>query len=163
MKANVRAQWFVIAVAVLAWSGVSAAAPANAKKADKPGVKAAAKTRPAVKPTLADVPYGPHPRQVLDFYKADSATPTPLVFHIHGGGWTGGSKYPFTAGPFLKAGISVVSIEYRFVTDARAAGVKPPVDWPLHDAARALQFVRSKAGEWNIDKTRIGEIGRAHV
>jgi acetyl esterase/lipase len=30
---------------------------------------------------------------------------------------------------------------------------------PLHDAARALQFVRSKAGEWNIDKRRIGAAG----
>jgi acetyl esterase/lipase len=39
------------------------------------------------------------------------------------------------------------------------AGVKPPVQWPLSDAARALQFVRSKAGEWNLDKQRIGAIG----
>jgi len=30
---------------------------------------------------------------------------------------------------------------------------------PLGDAARALQFVRSKAAEWNIDKTRIGATG----
>ena len=30
---------------------------------------------------------------------------------------------------------------------------------PLHDAARALQFVRSKAAEWNIDKQRIGAAG----
>jgi acetyl esterase/lipase len=29
----------------------------------------------------------------------------------------------------------------------------------LYDAARALQFVRSKAKEWNIDKTRIGATG----
>jgi acetyl esterase/lipase len=29
----------------------------------------------------------------------------------------------------------------------------------LHDAARALQFVRSKAAEWNIDQTRIGATG----
>ena len=48
---------------------------------------------------------------------------------------------------------------YRFVQEADAAGVKPPVEWPLHDAARALQFVRSKAGEWNIDKQRIGASG----
>ena len=27
------------------------------------------------------------------------------------------------------------------------------------DAARALQFVRSKAAEWNLDKTRIGATG----
>jgi acetyl esterase/lipase len=30
---------------------------------------------------------------------------------------------------------------------------------PLFDAARALQFVRSKAQEWNLDKTRIGATG----
>ena len=30
---------------------------------------------------------------------------------------------------------------------------------PLEDAARALQFVRSKATEWNLDKTRIGATG----
>ena len=29
----------------------------------------------------------------------------------------------------------------------------------MNDAARALQFVRSKASEWNIDKTRIGASG----
>lgn len=30
---------------------------------------------------------------------------------------------------------------------------------PLSDAARALQFVRSKAAEWNLDKQRIGATG----
>jgi acetyl esterase/lipase len=33
------------------------------------------------------------------------------------------------------------------------------VKWPLEDAARAVQFLRSKAGEWNIDKTRVGATG----
>ena len=111
------------------------------------------------KPTLANVPYGSSPKQVLDFYKADSSKPTPLVFYIHGGGWTAGSKDKFGVDPYLKAGISVVSIEYRFIQEAQAAGVKPPIEWPLHDAARALQFVRSKAAEWNIDQTRIGATG----
>jgi acetyl esterase/lipase len=37
--------------------------------------------------------------------------------------------------------------------------VEPPVKAPLEDAARALQFVRSKAAEWNIDKKRIGATG----
>ena len=36
-------------------------------------------------PTTADVPYGTHPRQVLDFYQAKSDTPTPVVLAIHGG------------------------------------------------------------------------------
>ena len=59
----------------------------------------------------------------------------------------------------LQNGISVVSVEYRFIPDATADGVVPPVKGPLMDAARALQFVRSKAAEWNIDKERIGASG----
>jgi len=59
----------------------------------------------------------------------------------------------------LKAGISVVSVEYRFIPEATADGEQPPVRGPLHDAARALQFVRSKAAEWNIDKQRIAASG----
>lgn len=120
----------------------------------------AANAGPKAKPTLANVPYGKHPKQVLDFYKAESDKPTALLFFIHGGGWQGGSKDRVgLADEMLKAGISVVSVEYRFIPEATADGVVPPVKGPLHDAARALQFVRSKAGEWNIDKTRIGASG----
>jgi acetyl esterase/lipase len=129
-----------------------AAAPAATPAAKKPSA-------PAVEPTLANVPYGTHPKQVLDFYKAESSKPTALVFYIHGGGWTAGSKARAPLGSFLKNGISVVSVEYRFIQEAMAGGAKPPVSWPLHDAARALQFVRSKAQEWNIDKKRIGATG----
>jgi acetyl esterase/lipase len=113
--------------------------------------------------TQAEVRYGEHERQVLDFWKADSDKPTPLLFFIHGGGWVGGDKTRvakfFDVEAFLKAGISVVSINYRYVPQAMAEGVKPPVKAPLHDAARALQFVRSKAVEWNLDKERIGASG----
>jgi acetyl esterase/lipase len=59
----------------------------------------------------------------------------------------------------LKEGISVVSVEYRFILEATADKEEPPVKGPLHDAARALQFVRSKAAEWNIDKQRIAASG----
>ncbi len=112
-----------------------------------------------ITPTLADVAYGGHERQVLDFYKADSSGPAPLVFFIHGGGWVAGDKGRMDPRPFLAAGISVVSINYRYTWQAQLAKVEPPVKAPLEDAARALQFVRSKAGEWNIDKTRIAATG----
>src|SRR3954469_3105047 len=92
---------------------------------------------------LLDVPYGKHPRQVLDFYQAKSDKPTPVVFHIHGGGWRGGDKKTNPA-PFLAKGISVVSINYRYTQNGVADKVVPPVKAPLEDAARALQFVRSK-------------------
>ncbi len=129
------------------------------KRPKKPDVYGAS----VPKPTLAEVRYGEHARHVLDFWKAESDTPTPLAFVIHGGGWTGGSKERLSrfadAPALLKAGISVVAINYRYVTQASAAGITPPVKAPLHDAARALQFVRSKAAEWNIDRARIGAAG----
>ena len=110
----------------------------------------------AAKPTIADVSCGPHERNKLDFYQAKSSKRTPLLFFIHGGGWLNGDKSGFNdTAPFLAAGISVVAINYRFIPQAEAAGLVPPVMGPLHDAARALQFVRSKAAEWNIDQARI--------
>lgn len=115
---------------------------------------------PGPPPTIANVPYGDHERQVLDFYKAESDKPTPLLFFIHGGGWVAGDKKnPGSVKACLAAGISVVSINYRYSWQAQIAGVNPPVKAPLEDAARALQFVRSKAKEWNIDKKRIGASG----
>ncbi|HWC90507.1 MAG TPA: alpha/beta hydrolase [Pirellulales bacterium] len=140
--------------------------PALAADAPAPSKAAAAKAPakaappPGPKPTLANVAYGDDPKQVLDFWKVEASQPTPLLFFIHGGGWVAGDKSR-VAGleKYLDAGISVVSVEYRFVTQAQAAGIKPPVKWPLEDAARALQFVRSKAGEWNLDKKRVGASG----
>lgn len=115
---------------------------------------------PPVPPTEANVPYGKHERQVLDFWRAPSDKPTPLLFFIHGGGWINGDKTLFNnMKPYLAAGISVVAINYRYVPQALAEGINPPVKGPLSDAARALQFVRSKAVEWNIDKARIGASG----
>ena len=111
------------------------------------------------KPTLLEISYGTHERNILDFWRAESDSPTPVAFVIHGGGWKGGSKERLDrfADPnaLLKAGISIVAINYRYVTSTE----KPPVKAPLHDAARALQFVRSKAKAWNLDKKRIGAAG----
>jgi acetyl esterase/lipase len=143
-------------LAIIGWT---ADAPQRKKQKDK--VVPADSLSP--KATLAEVRYGTHERQVLDFWKASSDKPTPLVFFIHGGGWRAGSKEAvrkmINIEEVLAAGISVVSINYRYAYQAVADGVKPPVKAPLSDAARALQFVRSKAGEWNIDKSRIGASG----
>ena len=108
-------------------------------------------TEKKYEPALRDVVYGPHERNKLDFWKAESPKPTPLVFYIHGGGWGAGSKEE-NKGPFLnllKDGVSYVSINYRLARDNNT------LPCSVHDAARALQFVRSKAEEWNIDPDRI--------
>ncbi|MDF1824691.1 MAG: alpha/beta hydrolase [Verrucomicrobiales bacterium] len=133
--------------------------PLFAQKEDTPPTYAES----VPEPTLTEISYGSHERHVLDFWKAESEFPTPVAFVIHGGGWSGGSKERLSkfADPqqLLDAGISVVAINYRYVKQAAEDGVKPPVKGPLHDAARALQFIRSKAKEWNIDKERIGAAG----
>ncbi|MEI6714505.1 MAG: alpha/beta hydrolase [Verrucomicrobiota bacterium] len=115
-----------------------------------------------VPPTHTRVSYGQDPVQIMDVWLAKSDKPTPLVVYIHGGAWEGGSRQSIqTRGlnPLLDAGISVVAIDYRLITPAIKAGINPPVQWPMRDAARAIQFIRSKASEWNLDKTRLGLTG----
>lgn len=128
-------------------------------KANPKTAKKAAVALPT--PTMADVAYGSHPKQVLHFWKAESDKPAPLLFFVHGGGWQNGNRDSVGSllPEMLKNGVSVVSVEYRFIQEAVADGVTPPVKAPLHDAARALQFVRSKAKEWNIDKIKIAASG----
>lgn len=114
-------------------------------------------------PTLSGISYGDHERHILDFWKAESSSPTPLVFVIHGGAWKGGEKERIhrfvNVSQLLEADISVVAINYRLMKHIHEAEIAPPVKAPMYDAAKALQFVRSKAGEWNIDKNRIGAAG----
>lgn len=117
----------------------------------------------AAPPTFTDVAYGDHFRQTMDVWLAGSARPSPVVFYIHGGGWGAQDKSDIHqhlgVRALLDAGVSVVSINYRFLVDAAAARVMPPLEWPLRDAARALQFLRSKAAGWNLDKARIAAAG----
>ena len=105
-------------------------------------------------PTHADLSYGPHKMNVLDFWKAEGDGPRPLLVYIHGGGWIGGDKKqdPARFRPFLEKGISYAAVNYRLTGEASLPA-------PVHDAARAIQFIRSKATEWNIDKTRIALTG----
>ena len=115
------------------------------------------KAAPEAKPTFADVAYGPAERNVLDFYQASSERPAPLLIHIHGGGFVGGDKKGVNAGMVegLKAaGIHFASINYRFVDGKNVLFPAPQLD-----GARAVQFLRSKAKEWNIDRERIACFG----
>jgi len=107
-------------------------------------------------PTFADVKYGPYGRNLLDFWQAKSKKPAPVVVFIHGGGFKAGDKSQARKDPMLKrfldAGISFAAINYRFREQA-------PIQDILHDAARAIQFIRYKARDWSVDKKRIAAYG----
>lgn len=137
-------RWAVGVAAAVALAAAPQAAHAQAKKgADKPA------------PDVRDAKYGPHERNVLDLWKAKSEKPTPLVVFIHGGGFRAGDKSNLAAGLLarcLDAGISVAAINYRLSHQA-------PFPAPMHDGGRAVQFLRSKAKEWNLDPDRVAATG----
>ena len=107
-------------------------------------------------PTHANIKYGEHERNVFDLWLAENSNPTPLAIYIHGGGFVAGSKEKVSKDvltELLDAGISVASINYRYLS------IDTPLPTSHHDARRALQFMRSKAKEWNIDKSRVAAFG----
>lgn len=109
---------------------------------------------PAQPPIHPDVKYGPHDRNVMDVWLAKSDKPTPVLVSIHGGGFSGGNKS--ISGDLLRqcldSGISAMAITHRLSGEAKAPA-------QFHDAARAVQFIRFKAKEWNLDPTRIAATG----
>jgi hypothetical protein len=105
-------------------------------------------------PAHRDVRYGPHERHVLDVWLARADEPTPVLVSIHGGGFRAGNK-GVDAGLLeeaLASGISVVAITYRLSGQAIAPA-------QFLDAARAIQFIRHKARDWNLDPARIAATG----
>ena len=113
-------------------------------------------------PTHADIAYGPHERNRLDLWLAGGENPAPLVIYFHGGSFKAGDKGSVTGkagavdeggaadrvAAYRDAGISVASANYRLSSDA-------PYPAPMHDGARAVQFLRANAPRWNIDPARI--------
>jgi hypothetical protein len=133
--------------------GKDGPALASEQATAKSGSAKAAENPP---PTLADVHYGPHERNVLDFWRAKSDKQTPVVVFIHGGGFKAGDKSKVLEDRIVKqcldAGVSFAAINYRYRTYT-------PIQDVLRDCARAIQFIRSKAGDWNVDKTRVASYG----
>ena len=107
------------------------------------------------KATFENVAYGDHANQVLDFWQAEVDEPAPLVVYIHGGGFTGGSHDKVSYAKiqrYLDANIHFASLEYRNLKQAYFPA-------PHEDVASALQFIRSRADQWRLDKSRIAASG----
>lgn len=141
---------FAVSLFVLFCSLAAAQAQDEAKK----DPKRRPQRGPRVAPTHADVKYGPHERNVMDVWLAKSDEPTPVLLSIHGGGFRAGNKSvsPQVLQQCLQSGISVVALTYRLSQHEIAPA-------QFHDVARALQFVRSKSQEWNLDKKRFASSG----
>ena len=113
-------------------------------------------------PTHADVAYGSDPRNILDLWLVPSKKPTPLLIYIHGGGFRGGDKSKINSAlikNMMKEGISVASINYRLTEQGLLAKGKNMYPAPMHDGARAIQFLRYNASKYNLDKAKFAASG----
>ncbi len=90
-----------------------------------------------------------------DLYLPKNAKAAPALVAVHGGGWIAGVRGAFQHwGPYLAArGIAVFAISYRLATKGKT------FPEAVQDVLAGVQFVRGKAGAFNIDPARIGLLG----
>jgi arylformamidase len=87
-----------------------------------------------------DLAYGPGARDRLDFFPAKDAAQAPTVIFIHGGYWQRGDKsgYSYIAQPFVKHGVSCITLNYDLCPGVRigqiVAQVQSAVKWIWHNA-----------------------------
>ncbi len=110
-------------------------------------------------PDIENVRYGLHERNVLDLWQAKADKPTPIVVFFHPGGFTHGDKRgertglsPKLLDICLARGISVATANYRLSKHA-------PFPAPHEDCARAIQFLRHRAKEWNLNPKALASTG----
>ncbi|MEE9412384.1 MAG: alpha/beta hydrolase [Methylococcales bacterium] len=89
-----------------------------------------------------------------DLFLPEQGSHIPLVIMIHGGSWARGKKEQMTpvAEQFVRAGIAVFNISYRFA---------PAHHWPAQrqDLENALAFILKNKQRFSIDYQRIGAFG----
>jgi len=90
-----------------------------------------------------DVPYGPHPDQLLDIYPAEGAggALAPVVAFFHGGRWSRGSKTSNVEclAMYNAAGVHFVSVGFTLIPETDMAGLigqcRDAVAWLWRNAA----------------------------
>lgn len=104
----------------------------------------------------ADLVFAEHDgvKLVGDLYLPKGRTKAPVLVAVHGGGWQIGARafYRYWGLFLARNGYAVFAIDYRLAK----AGVFPAA---VYDTKAAIQFVRAKAGEYDLDAERIGLIG----
>lgn len=94
------------------------------------------------------------PAQRLDLYLPETMPdhPLPLVVHIHGGGWTGGSKFPCPVVGMVLKGYAVASVEYRFSQKAKFPA-------QIQDCQAAIRWLRANREPYQLDPEKVGVVG----
>ena len=112
-----------------------------------------------------DITYDTKARTQFDIWLPNSNTPTGLVIYIHGGGFTSGDKdfvytaqsggewdFPSDIRYLLQNNIAFATIRYTYLNNT---GETDGVKKPMLDVSRALQYIRSRANDFNIEKDKI--------
>lgn len=112
-----------------------------------------------------DIAYDNKTRTQFDIWLPNSNTPTGLVIYVHGGGFTSGDKdfvysvqsggawdFPTDIRYLLQNNIAFATIRYTLLNPtSETDGVKKP----MSDVRRALQYLRHRSNDFNIDKNKI--------
>jgi acetyl esterase/lipase len=123
-------------------------------------LRAQAATNPAlfsagvlIERDIAYIPNGDE-AQRLDLYLPEKSarSPLPLIVHIHGGAWMGGSKFPCPFVNLVSQGYAVASVEYRFSQKALFPA-------QIQDCQAAIRWLRANSKRYNIDPEHVGAIG----
>jgi acetyl esterase/lipase len=122
-------------------------------------------TRAQTLPTHADLVYAQVGAQplMLDLYlPSGGSSPRPLLVWVHGGGWSGGSRFPAPgfAVQLRDRGFAVASVSYRLTSQAGQWGAEPVI-FPaqIHDVKAAIRWLRAHASDYQIDPLRVGVWG----
>ena len=102
-----------------------------------------------------DLPYGPHPENLLDVYcPAGTETPLPTIISFHGGGWVYGSKkvYSHYCMRLARRGFTVVNFDYRLAPESKYPA-------PLEDMCNVAKWVLDNAGSYFIDTNNLFMVG----
>ncbi|WDE96469.1 alpha/beta hydrolase [Lentisphaera profundi] len=109
-------------------------------------------------PSKADLAYGKHARNKMDFWQAESSNPTPVLVFFHGGGFKNGDKNSihkrFKIDDYLKAGVSCVSVNYPFLKHTN-------MDYMaiMKHCQDSIEFIKTNSEKWNIDPKKIAASG----
>ncbi len=90
----------------------------------------------------------------LDVYVPRSPGPHPTLLHIHGGGWTGGTRESIVLRtlPYLEMGFALVNISYRLAPVASGPAA-------VEDCLCALRWILRNAKQYNFDTSKIVVMG----